>query len=374
MKGTLKTRILLASVILTLSAVLLSPTQSSFAATSGCINIAIAGNSGFVNETWPAAPTGKACIALHIQEPTEGRFNITTGWVFTEPLKVNGEVIPTHLVQGQSAPQIDPISFAVETDDVLTVEPTWSSNGTEVGLWWNYTKIITYTENMSFGTFQIKKNWTGVPGDTGQLVMNFPSAGIVSIDSGWTFDPKITLNGNPVETFVKQGEIALQIEPFKMNVSGEDVWTWTQSMANANAELGLSVSYTPKSYQIFLPLIAKPLEVLNAAAMLQENQQLQVRTMSWPQAVPGQVACFELSFVGTATNAILESGWFLGDMITSSTLNGSPIGIAITAPPSGETAIQLPSLSLDNPQSLKICIKGTNPGLEIGLRIRYPAP
>jgi hypothetical protein len=299
--STLKSfRILLAYALgLVLSAALLVTVRSS-AAPKDCITTTIEGSSGFVHQTWEAAPDGTACLILilQIQEQMEGTFNIGAGWVFTAPLKINGAVVPTSIVEGQLAPQIDPVSFPVVTGTtIVVIEPNWNPSGTEVGFWWNYVKnippaTIVYTETISLGTRLIVKNWTGNPRDLGKLIMIFPSAGIVNIESGWTFDIGITLNGQPVETYVKDGQTALQILSFKLEVNEGDKWSWSQSiMPNGLAELGLNLTYSPRKYLIFLPILAKPLEILQTEVELNENQEIQVKSTGWPQAISGQEAC-----------------------------------------------------------------------------------
>jgi len=259
-KSTLKTYICFMLTVLLLSTALVTQTQTSSAASIpyGCISITISQIevAGSLQQTWPAAPTGEACIALRIEGQSEGQFKIIGGWVFNAPLSINGEIVPTHITLGELAAQINPVTFQVPSGNttVLTIEPAWNPIGTEIGFGWQFRPTIVYTEEMSFGTRQIKKNWVGIPGDIGKLVMLFPVDGTVVIQSGWTFDSGITMNGAPVETFTKQGEASLQIKPFSKNVRAGESWVWTQNMANANAELSLSVAYSPKRYLLYLPL------------------------------------------------------------------------------------------------------------------------
>jgi hypothetical protein len=271
--------ILLVIVIgLSLSAALLVLVRSSAAAVpvypDDCVTSVVEGTSGFITKTWEAAPSGSACLILQFQEPP-GIFNITGGWVFTSPLRVNGTVISTTVVPGQMAPQINPVSFEVITDTELIVEPSWNPPGTEIGFWWNYTE-----------------------------------------------------NQPPIVT-----------------------------------------------YKTFLPLVNKPTEILKQEFDLYESPDLQVKIAAWPGAASGQEACMIVNFEGTSAQALIESGWFFGSSITRSELNGLPIVLNTLPPPPGEEAKQISSLLLNNnPQKLLVCIVGTDPGLEIGIRFRYPSP
>lgn len=198
---------------------------------------------GTILERWPAAETGNACLKIHFSKP--GKFVIEGGWVFNSPLKLgNGTEVPTRIVNGEQAAQIDPISFNVRVGQTKTLKPTWNTNGTEIGLRWKFYQNRYKLAKMPYGNYLFKRNWTGNQGDVALLTMVFSKPGTITFRGGWTFDRNITLNGKPVETFRKTGEKAFQIKRFTMQISVGDELVWKQRMIDGNAELGLYIKFT----------------------------------------------------------------------------------------------------------------------------------
>lgn len=130
---------------------------------------------------------------------------------------------------------------------------------------------------------------------------------------------------------------------------------------------------TPKRWAVYLPLVVRPLPVLEEVREVRSSSELQVVYHKWDQAVAEQQTCMKINFVGDASHdALIESGWIFGSGV-SAKLNGEVLAIPTYTRP-GDTALQIDNTSLAKPQSLRVCTVGLGGGNEIGLRIRYPAP
>ncbi len=93
---------------------------------------------------WDPAETGSACVVLSFNQA--GTMHVFSGWVFNAPLLMNGDEIPTHIVDGELAAQIDEVSFEVAANSSLVFEPTWSTNGTELGIRYSFTTLEEHTQ------------------------------------------------------------------------------------------------------------------------------------------------------------------------------------------------------------------------------------
>lgn len=102
----------------------------------------------------------------------------------------------------------------------------------------------------------LSKAWDGQT--SGCYVVTTSQAGDFKVNiNSWVFD-SVTLNGSPITTTTKAGELAQQITPFTMTVTaGQNLIFEVTAVAPHSAELGLRVSYAAPIFNLFLPMIKK---------------------------------------------------------------------------------------------------------------------
>jgi len=138
-----ETKILVASLavaglFLAFSLVLLhAPAISASTPSPDCVFAPVAdwGNGKVVVQKWDSAPSGVACLTLVWEK--QGSV-LMAGGVFTAPITLNGQVLPTHMVEGQLAPQIIQFRRAVVAGERWEFRPTWLASGTELVLGSDY--------------------------------------------------------------------------------------------------------------------------------------------------------------------------------------------------------------------------------------------
>ena len=199
--------------------------------------------SGYViNEKWDPAPSGMACLLVEWEKSGSV---LMAGGVFTAPLTLNGEVIPTRWVGGQLAPQIIQFRRSVGGVESWEFRPTWLETGTELYLGFDYESVppiptptpippsvrgvyLPYIEKSPTVLEEVRSvglvaelqlfqaSWPqAVGGQITCLRLDFQSEGDAYLESGWFFGESLSATLNDVSlvipTFEVPGQAAKQM-------------------------------------------------------------------------------------------------------------------------------------------------------------------
>ncbi len=354
-------------------------------------------------ESW-VTPGISDTIGLNIHIPQDGMFRITDGHAFTATVWLDGEVLPVHFPEGEIAPHFGPITMTVEAGQVITLKITPNTPyDSEVGVWYDYLPAIepppapiTDIRNIEIisGTDQISaETWVGANiSDTIGLTLTFDTAGKFVIEAGAVFTAPVTLDGEVVETFFTD-QPAPQFGPITKTVSaGDSLLLLITPSGEENSEVIFAYSFYPTEppvwvTTIFLPIVRRGGEELGTPPVPEPEPEVvtvtvtvsplvgnfQTISIPWPGIT--NPACLILVFdEPLGSGARIDSGWAIGNEVWGF-WNDTPIAIPTSPPPAGELAMVINEVLLPAQlQQAIICVDGSEPGREIGIRIRYPFP
>jgi hypothetical protein len=310
---------------------------------------------------WTNVPPIGGNLEIHIHH----------GYVFTAPLKLNGNVVETSMVPGELAPQIQEFSIELTSGENLLWEPKSNLDGTEMGFLYSLKEVQeepTSCQHVSLGYVQDVMSWNWDAPDF-CLETTWESDGIVDLQ-GWVFTSPLKVNGSEIETYQKPGELAMQIAPFSQKVKSGETWLWEVTPEGNNlAELGLNINYRAEVFKLYFPVVIKPAQTTITTRQVVLDGNLQILQVNWPNAQPGQEFKLYVEVSNATANSLLESGWFFGH-IKEIKVNGNPVNFETTPenPPQAGT-IHGPN-AIPYATVIEIVIKATNTVPEIGIRLR----
>lgn len=322
-----------------------------------------------------------ACIKVNAEVP--GELGVSGGWVFTDPLRLDGEVIETRRVSGELAAQVIPLTKTIETSREFTFLATPTQDKvSELGLWFNFQeeekpdlepacKPITITEPIT-GEVTVHS----VVNSTGGACIEVRSqlTGALVLNHGWAFRAPVYLGGEVIETFTLPGDIAAQIHPLTRTMdTSETIVFQATPLADGNSEIGLDLSFREEeepeepdpafAYQVYLPMVrVDPPDLVEERSF---EGGLGVITAGWSGVVDGQRTCLRVNFISQEDATLLE-GWTT-DPYPEAWLNGEALELH-THETAGELFPQIAEKSLPRPKVLEVCLDSGS-ARELGLAL-----